>query len=1096
MRSTKVQRLAATVFCALMLVGMVAGRAFAQGTTGKIQGRVTSTDGQPVPAAQVIVEGTTLGNITNDEGFYFINEVPAGLVNVRAQSLGYRAVVVSEQRVLAGQTTTLNFQLEQTAVELEPITVLGERNPLVPRDQVSSKAIVTGERIDQLPMDNANNIILLQPGVISTNDGRTIRGSRPGEEAVYVDGVPIRRLRTGATETLELPTNVLAQVDVTTGGTSARYADAQSGVINYVTRSGGAQLGGTASLFTDMLGPKDWSGGLNRLELSVGGPIPIMDNLNFFVGGTAEGRKYNGLNQGMVTNPGFWIATGVDTTFRLPRSSTVPGMSDSVDVTVPNFVRWDNGNRSPTRTSDEYNLTAKLSYGLPRGGKMDLTYYRNRDQSTDRGLGGLYNGQNYSGSLSTEDVVTLGSYFLLSQSAERQIALDLKASYQRDWGQSGDVDQQWLRSHLDPAFGFNFSTVDFILNPDDWPITDKLIKMTRSGIVPAESVEVLPNRNDLTTRQGYAGLADALRLNPYGMRSGWSTSGIGATNQTFSKENRWYFSGTADWQMNRFNRLWFGGDITLADTEAWAVRLYNSQNLPTKFSPKRGSLYLQDRLDIGDVVLEGGLRWEYFDSDGVLPRIPGFVFNVPDSLKADFLRLEPGTGPLADRAVPNTDCGGDLTAPERRRADGTLVCKNNFIPIDAKHTFSPRLAVSFPVTATSTFRFSYSHNVQVPALTVTGGIVDGVYADLQGGSANTNTLYGRDIDIPRTVLFEAGYRQVFGGATVIDMSAYSKTTRNSLTYRKVPYEDPNNRGQTIYVNSLTNADYSLARGLDLRLDRRFSEIADLSVNYSYVDARGTGSDPNTYTGLILRRNTNESILTGSPVAPPELLLLLNQSRPHNVAGTFSLLFPSDYRDGSTAGTIFQDVGVFATMRLASGLPYTRLQNTGNGQLGPPTNAGLGGIPAEDLNASRTPGFKSFDLRIHRGFRVGDNRLRVFADFRNPFHIANTTRLYLETGEPVNAIHREKSLDGLLRDATLDGDPNIDDFDIMSESPDNALNKYMLMQAEARFGNGDGLFTVAEQRSAFSADYNLFNGALADNLRTANRSLRFGLEFVF
>ncbi len=1088
-------RIAAPATCALVLVLTTWMPAFGQGTTGKIQGRVTDArTGQAIPAAQVVVEGTTLGNITNDEGFYFINEVPAGLHNVRAQSIGFRAVVVSEQRVLAGQTLTLNFQLEQTAVELEALVVTGERNPLVPRDQVSSKAIVTGEKIDQLPLDNAASIIVLQPGVISTNSGRSIRGSRPGEEAVYIDGVPIRRLRTGATEPVELPTNVLAQVDVTTGGISARFADAQSGVINYVTRTGGPTFGGTASLFTDQLGPVAWSDGFNRGELSLGGPIPGVNNLTFFVGATAEGRKYAGLPQGLVDNPGFYVPTGVDTVFRLPRTSAVPGMSDSVDVVVPNFVKWDNGNRAPTSVNDEYNLTAKLTYGLPRGGKIDMTYYRNRDQSLGRGLGGLFNPQAWNGSVSTEDVLTLGSYFLIMQSPETQLALDLKASYQRDWAQQGDVDPTWLYNHLDPMFGFNRSSVKFLFDPDQWPVSDLLIDLTRSGLLPAESLQVLPRRGDLTGRQGVAGVNVPLRLNPYGMRSGWATSGIGNSTQAYQEESRWYFSGTADWQLNRFNRLWLGGDITLADTKTQSVPLYDGRAIPAKFSPTRAGLYAQNRLDIGDVVLEGGLRWEYFDPDGVLPRVPGYVFNVPDSLRRDFVRLEPGTGPLADRTVKNTDCGGDLTAPERRRADGTLVCMDNFIQIESKSTFSPRLAVSFPVTATSTFRFSYSHNTQVPALTVEGGIVDAIYNDLQGGLANTNTTYGRDVDIPRTVLFEAGYRQVFGGATVIDAAVYSKTTRNSLTYRKLPFEDPNNRGQTIFLNVLTNADYELSRGLDLRFDRRFSEIADLSLNYSFVDARGTGSDPNTYTGLILRRNTNLSITTGQPVDPPELLLPLNQSRSHNVAGTFSLLFPSDYMDGSAAGTILQDVGIFATMRLASGLPYTRLQNTGNGQTGPPTFAGLGGTPAEDLNASRTPGFKSLDLRIHRGFRVGDNRLRVFADIRNPLHIANTTSLWLETGEITNAVHREVSIDGLLRDATLDGDANIDAFNILGESPDNALNRYMLLEAERRFGNGDGIFTVAEQRAAFGSFYDLFNNSLF--FRNADRSLRFGVEFVF
>src|SRR5262245_10445430 len=193
--------------------------ALATGAACKVQGRSVDGAGQPVVAAQVLIEGTNRGNITDASGNYFINEVSAGLHRVTAQRIGFRTVVVSDQRVLAGQTLTLNFTLEQAAVAVEALVIEGERQPLVPRDQVSSKSIVTGETIDQLPMDNANSIILLQPGVINTNDGRTIRGSRPNEEAVYVDGVLVRRYGSNTgTEPLELPTNSLAQVDVTTGG--------------------------------------------------------------------------------------------------------------------------------------------------------------------------------------------------------------------------------------------------------------------------------------------------------------------------------------------------------------------------------------------------------------------------------------------------------------------------------------------------------------------------------------------------------------------------------------------------------------------------------------------------------------------------------------------------------------------------------------------------------------------------------------------------------------------------------------------------------------------------------------------------------------
>ena len=68
---------------------------------GKIQGRVVdAATGAPIAGAQVTVEGTTFGNLTNDQGFYFINEVGAGEQSIRAQFIGYRAVVVENERIL------------------------------------------------------------------------------------------------------------------------------------------------------------------------------------------------------------------------------------------------------------------------------------------------------------------------------------------------------------------------------------------------------------------------------------------------------------------------------------------------------------------------------------------------------------------------------------------------------------------------------------------------------------------------------------------------------------------------------------------------------------------------------------------------------------------------------------------------------------------------------------------------------------------------------------------------------------------------------------------------------------------------------------
>ena len=1087
-----VARIASSLAAALFFVAVATTSGHAQATTGRIQGRVLSNTGQPITSAQVTVAGTRLGNVTNEQGFYFINEVPAGLHTISAQSIGYRTSQVVEQRILAGNTTTIDFTLEQTAVELEALTIIGERNPLVPRDQVTSRAIVTGETIDRLPLDNSASIITLQPGVITTNEGFSIRGSREGEHGVYIDGVPVRNLRTGTAQTVELGTNSLAQVDVTTGSISARYGNAQSGVINYVTRTGGSTLGGSLSFMTDRISPESIRGGFTRGEFSVGGPTPFINNLSFFVGGTLEGNKYGSQPQG---NPyPVWVAEGVDTVIRLARTGQVSGATDSVDVVIPNFVEWDNGPTLPTGNDDEVVLTSKLRYGLGRGSNIDLTWHFNRNQSVGRGTSAILNPDAWSGSYSTDNMLTLGGYFMLFQSSESQLALDVKASLQRDWAQSGQLEHDYQEGALFPAFGFNAKKLDFIWDPDDYPVTEEMLLALRSGVLPTRILSIMPGRSDLTTRQGVAGISQSLRLNPYAMRSGWTISGLGNVSQAYTEEDRMFFTATADWQINRWNRLQFGGELTKADSRTMSVPLYDGTPSAADYDPTTAGIFAINRLDIGDVVLEGGLRMDYYDPNSEFPRIPGFVTNVPDSLKADYYTLRPATAanpdePWDQRLERVVDCGGAATAAARTNAiTGEVVCKNNFLTAKARTVWNPKLAVSFPVTSTSTFRLNYSHNSQPVGLT---RLFSAALTDL--AVTNTNAQYGRDVELPKTVQFEAGYRQVFGGNMVIDVAAYSKTTRNAITYRKEQYADPVNRGD-LFLNVLTNADYSLARGVDVRLDRKVSGVVDVALNYSFVDSRGTGSDPFTYTQLIFRRNTNLSVLTGQPIDPPEVLLPSDQSRAHSLSTTVSILLGDDYMEDSRVGNaILGDLGIFATGRLASGLPYTRLLNVGGGQTGPPTVAGQGGIPAEQLNASRGPSFKQFDLRLTKGFNVMGRGARAFADFRNPFNIATTNNIFVETGTIENDIYWDLTQETVLNNQFGIGTPT--DM-VISAWPENDVNRYMLSQAESRFGNGDGVFTVEEMTSAWMTYQRYADGNSSFRMRTSNQSLRLGFELVF
>ncbi len=163
-------------------------------------------------------------------------------------------------RVLAGQTITQDFTLESSPLRLQGIEVVAAENPLVPRDEVTTKQRVQGDFLERLPIDRVNDLLVLQPGVVAGR-GRgplalSIRGGRPDEVAVYLDGVPVTPgyrglgLATPSTQ-ISVGTNAIEEASITTGAPSAEFGNAQSGVVSLVTRTGGIRYNGALSYQTD-----------------------------------------------------------------------------------------------------------------------------------------------------------------------------------------------------------------------------------------------------------------------------------------------------------------------------------------------------------------------------------------------------------------------------------------------------------------------------------------------------------------------------------------------------------------------------------------------------------------------------------------------------------------------------------------------------------------------------------------------------------------------------------------------------------------------------------------------------------------------------
>lgn len=1023
-------------FLSALALAFFAGPLSAQ-ETGNIQGRVTdAATGAPIVGAQVNIVGTRLGNITNEEGFYFINNVPAGLQDIQAQYIGYQTVTVRQQRVLAGQRLTQNFQLTQSAVEIAALEVIGETRPLVPRDQVASKNIVTGQAVEELPVDNVTNILRLQPGVVQTGskDGISIRGGRSGEEAVFVDGVLVRNFNRGGSN-LEIGTNTLSEVDVLTGGFSAEFGEAQSGIVNYVTRSGGNRWNGSLSLQTDEIMPKEWSHGFNRAELSFGGPI--VGNLGFFFGGTATGQRYENVGMGWRDIP-IYVAQGVDTVISYQVSA-----GNTREVVIPNFVRFDEGGRVPNSGEDEYTLDGKLDYTYGSGSRIFVTGKLSRNQDrTDFGNGRstLFNTQGTGGTFGKGRTAILGWTHNFVQSAEQALAIDVKVARQHDYALSGVLDPEWAESNRNPAFGFTFSDMEFVVDEKDFPINQARVDA------------YLRNQTELMTPfpadRGDLGTATEFRMNPYGTISGFNTRGIGGTF-TYAEEKQWQFRAAVDWQVNRQNRLKFGGEYFDIETAAASIG-YRSTSFAQIWyeQPKRASLFVQDRLDLGDIVVEGGLRYDRFDPNSEFPVTPGY-FDVED---------------------PST-----------------------FFKAPVRTAFSPRLGVSFPVTVNSTFRLSYGHFTQLPDL---NEYYRGKNIDIfRFGNTNTNDFFARPLDLGKTIAFEFGYRQLLAPDFVLDISAYNRDKVQDVTVRKLSWENPANPGSFQYLNTFTNSDFGNVRGIDIRLDRRFGQIFDAMLGYSYQDARNTGTDPFTYTNVFARLESNANVLLGLPPNPAQAMRLTGENRKHNITGNFSLNFPNNYEN-----SILRNFGLFGTVRLLSGVPYSPLANTaGNILIGPGAGLGVtGAVLADDeINTARMPWQRYFDLKATKGLSLMGWNAQLFVDARNVLDLENRLFIFESTGD----ITDESVYELRIRQhrETLGGGNALAQVDLRSLSAAgsgvrNEVDLYLLQQAEARFGNGDRLFTAEEQTRAFRAAEVFGTGP--QDLLGVGRRVRIGFELSF
>ena len=257
------------------LLAFLLAPGLALGQTAKLTGEVVDANtGEPLPGANVRIEGTTLGAATNTDGEYTIFQVSPGTYTVRVTFVGYQSVRRTNVEVVSGVTKRLDFQLQEAEFEGQEVVVRAEE-PLVNETATNAVRRLGREEIASLPTRSAETYYAIQPSVTLQNGEVHIRGARSNETDYLLDGLSSRSLL-GTNNVVAVIPEALQETQVFAGGYAANKGGANGGIVQQTLRTGGETISASAQYEGDQLADSfndTYSYGDKEAVVTVGGPL-------------------------------------------------------------------------------------------------------------------------------------------------------------------------------------------------------------------------------------------------------------------------------------------------------------------------------------------------------------------------------------------------------------------------------------------------------------------------------------------------------------------------------------------------------------------------------------------------------------------------------------------------------------------------------------------------------------------------------------------------------------------------------------------------------------------------------------------------------
>jgi TonB dependent receptor-like, beta-barrel/TonB-dependent Receptor Plug Domain len=922
-----------------------------------------------------------------------------------------------------------------------PQRLAGQAAACVPA-AVPGTAVLERE-LAQLPVDRIADLLALEPGVVSLDQGDlSVRGAGPGATSAYLDGVPVTPGHRRASPLLGgsyfgepgvgigIGTNGFDRISLYRGIRPAEFGAGRGGAIAVsttcpadVTPSLSPML--RAGWASDALFGNENGLGFNRITLDGGARAGW-----FSFGGAAvlEGLSSERLGLEQNQSPVF-VLDGVDTTVAFD-----PG-GGTVSVDVARFRRSE-GIRIPSSATSQYTLQARLGYQLGQGQHLELAAYASQRQARIFEYANLYSARQARADRAWSRVLT-GSWFgSLKQGGALALRGEAHLSWQTDRSIAGPLSVSGEQGSRDPFGGFLVSPVGFRFAFDNFPVNDDLVRNFRTNTGRRSPY-------DLNNTSQYS-LIDLYRNNAYGL-TGFVEGGGPIGLLTLYREDRLVGKGVLEGRFREHHRVRLGLELARYDLDLYESQLTSQANSSAYVeAPHRTALFGDYEVALGPARLNAGLRYDRFSTGASRP---------------DFPRIS--SAPGFDAANPAA----------------------GFVKDESHTRISPSIRGSYQATPRLMLHAGVAGQAQLPDFAAT---LAGINTDF--GVTNAQQVYGSDLDYEHATQFEFGAEVEATRGLTAAATVWHRKDEGLVGVELVTEFDPL-LGANRDILRYRNVGSLRTTGLELHVSRRLGSRAQAWVGYTYADPS---------------QETEGTSPFGSSLNVP-----VAEARPHTVTGAVLYRTASD---GRVLGGLLRDVGIYAAARLASGTAYTRCPAS------VPENDGvLSGEPCAtffegDFNGSRLPMLRLVDLRLTRELRLGATRLVVFADARNLLNSRNVTRVFSQTGGVTNVAEGNRVRVGSLDEFAVEADANgvrqpdgaIDlSFGgvanpraacgswILPSGVPNVPNCIYLIGAEERWGNGDHVFTTAEQARASDALYQVARGL--QNFTGPGRRVRLGLE---